>query len=215
MPSIEIPEKPEVSTVTFDGVTYKNHFIEEYLFLTEDFNFHNQEPDYGENFYKIGEDFLYNGYTQQYSWSGISGLLYCPEEKWDEYKAYYSDPENFDYCYFESHYQTSPNDRYITIPDGETFNRLLGDERYIKANNQSTVIISDSEECYTFFLKKESKDGIFYGKSDEFAVYDGNVYLEGAHIGQYHEIYLYRLENEIETYVAEILKANGFEAYFD
>lgn len=215
MPSDETPKEPEIATVTFDGITYKNHFIKEYLFLNEEFNFHKQEPDYGEDFYKIGEDFLYKGYTQQYSGSGISGLLYCPEDKWDEYKAYYSDPENYDYYYFESHFHTSPNDKNITVSDGETFNRLLGDEWDIRDNTQSIVKISDSEEYPTFFLKKESKDGLFHGNSDEFVVCEGKVYHEGTHMGMYHEIYLHPLDSEIETYVIDILKANGFEAYFD
>ena len=27
MPSDETPKEPEIATVTFDGITYKNHFI--------------------------------------------------------------------------------------------------------------------------------------------------------------------------------------------
>lgn len=214
MPTDETPKEPEIKTVTFDGITYKNHFIEEYLFLVEDFNFYNQEPDYREDFYKLDNGFLYNGHTQQYD-SGISALLYCTEEKWNEYKAYYSDSENFDYSYFESHYHTSPNDKTITVSDGETFNKLLGDEWDIRDNTQSIVKISDSAEYHSFFLKKTSKDGLFYGNSDEFVIYEGRVYHKGTHIGQYHEIYLYILDSEIETYVADILKTNGFEACFD
>lgn len=226
MPPNETPKEPEIETVTFDGVTYKNYFLEENLFFVEKHNFYTQDPDYttsifgmlypeqGDMYYKVANDWLYKGQKMSGD-TNISEKLFCPEEKWDEYKAYYSNAENYNYSYFESNYETSPNDRHITVTDVETFNRLLGDEWDIRDNTQSIVKISDSEEYHTFFLKKVSKDGIFYGKSDKFAVYEGNVYHEGTHIGQYHEIYLYKLENEIETFVAEILKSNGFEAYFD
>ena len=208
----EVPHIPETVTMTVEGVRYKNLFLDENLCFVEKHDFSGKDPDYttaSSEYYKIENNWLYvkSEANEDYD---LSEKLFCPEEDWEELKAYYSNPENYDYQYIESLYSESPNDSYLTVTDGEMFKKLLGDESDIRLSGEdSTIIISEDKKQTSFYLKRTSKNGLFYKFSAEFTVYEGKVYHDGTHTT------FYKLKDEIQEYISGLLKSNGYEALFE
>lgn len=214
----EVPHIPETVTITVEGVRYKNLFLDENLRFVEKHDFSGKEPDYAtasSEYYKVENNWLYvkSEANEDYD---LSEKLFCPEEDWEELKAYYSNPENYDYQYIESLYSESPNDSYLTVTDSEMFKKLLGDESDIRiSGNDSTIRISDDKKQASFYLKRTSKNGLFYKCSAEFTVYESKVYHDGTHMGIYNETIIHKLKDEINEYISGLLKSNGYEALFE
>ena len=97
----EAPYIPEVKTITIEGAEYKNCFLDENLSFVEKPDFNKEAPDYITSlseYYKLENNWLYDNASTN-SEKDLTEKLYCPEEDWEELKAYYSDPENYYYQY--------------------------------------------------------------------------------------------------------------------
>ena len=214
-------EQPEIKTVTFDGVTYKNCFIDEKLFIIENFNFHGEEADYGEDFYKITDNIIYKGHTQTYSDTfGISEFLYCTEEDWEALKTFYADPDNFNYyCRtYTNSYSQAEKKQLESVLDGNIFRQILGEAKDVREDSYSYVTtIPRDDERKTIEFVMESKDGLFYADSIRYVVYEGTVYHEydytADEITNKHTVY--KLKGEYEEFISETLKNNGYETLFE
>ncbi|MBQ8764050.1 MAG: hypothetical protein IJZ07_08100 [Clostridia bacterium] len=218
----EVPHVPEITTITVEGVRYKNCFLDENLWFVEKHDFSTKNPDYtttSSEYYKIENNWLYvkSDANEEYD---LSEKLYCPEEDWEELKAYYSNPENYYYqCKAIPRYVSE--DTYvegdfitITVTDGETFKKLLVEESDIRASDSNSVISITSNEEHTLFrFKRTSKNELFCKQSSTFTVYKGTAYHRGGQTGNYTT--LYKIKDEIQEYISGLLKNNGYEALFE
>lgn len=218
----EAPYIPEVKTITIKGAEYKNCFLDENLFFVEKPDFNKEAPDYITSlseYYKLENNWLYDNASTN-SEKDLTEKLYCPEEDWEELKAYYSDPENYYYQYKATPRYVS-EDTYVegdyitvSVTDGEMFKKLLVDESDIRISDSNSVIsITSNEEHTLFSFKRTSKDELFCKHSSTFTVYKGTVYHQDTRIGNY--ITLYKIKDEINEYISELLKSNGYEALFE
>ncbi len=210
----------EIKTVTLGGVTYKNCFIDKNIFIIDDFNFYEKEPDYGDDFYKITDNILYKGHRQTYSDNfGISESLYCPEEDWEELKAFYADPDNFNYyCRTYTNSYLEAEVKQLDGVNGELFNQILGEAEDVREEGYSYITkIPADRNRKTIEFVMESKDNLFYADSIRYVVYEGTVYHEydyiPSEITNKHTVY--KLKSELEKFISELLKSNGYEALFE
>lgn len=213
-------EQPEVRTVILNGVKYKNCFIDEDLFIVENFNFYGETPDYVDDYYKITDNIIYKGHTQTYSDNfGISESLYCPEEDWEELKAFYANPDNFNYycrTYTNSYLQAEK--KQLESVDGNIFRQILGEVEEVREEGYSYIVkIPRDDDRKTISFRMESKDGLLYAQSIRYVVYDGTVYYERDYtpdeITNKHTVY--KLKSEYEEFISETLRNNGYEALFE
>lgn len=223
-------EEPfECETIEIGGITYQNGVVPENMHFKNRYNLYGEEPVYRKlnfsllgpvtiDYYQIEDKYIHRHANTSYS-TDIRYTLFCPQDEWEELHSYYADDNNYIYYYKVVINNESDGEHIVENADMGKFNDII--EFSVKNGYLSTshpeaerlTLSAKSTPRIRFY--KESKDGFLETHTDEFYIYDGNLYLFRYHNGSTGMIEVATLPTELETYFSDLLKNGGYEEYFN
>lgn len=171
------PKELKPTTITYNGNTYKNCFIDDSYETVKYYPFmHGSQPN---EFYELENNWIYKAeYDELNFFTPLSYYLYCPESDWQQWHDYYADSDNFSY---KVEITKTDGDLIKAVPsdgfDGEIFDKAIEYSMSFfkspkKALRQRIVAIEAKTELTVdcVDVSKISNDGMFYSRVSYFRI---------------------------------------------